>query len=100
MNLYEYDYKYNLYQNKHQYGFIIDEIEELDKEKKFFKITEEKAIVKGKYVNFNTEGATDEDEILTFKKYDSDVLDKYLLTVCKALQYKIDELETQIKKES
>ena len=100
MNLYEYDYKYNLYQNKHQYGFIIDEIEELDKEKKFFKITEEKAIVKGKYVNFNTEGATDEDKILTFKKYDSDVLDKYLLTVCKALQYKIDELEIQIKKES
>ena len=35
-----------------------------------------------------------------YKNYDASRFEKYLFTVCKALQYKIDELETQIKKES
>ena len=30
MKLYEYDYKYDLYKNRHQYGFIIDELQKLN----------------------------------------------------------------------
>lgn len=97
MNLYEYDYKYDLYKDKHQYGFIIDEIEELDKEQEFFKIHEEEAIVNGKYLNFNTEEKKDTDEVIQVKMYDSNTLDKYLLTVCKALLNKVENLENRIK---
>lgn len=97
MKLYEYDYKYDLYKDKHQYGFIIDEIEELDKEQEFFKIHEEEAIVNGKHLNFNTEEKSNTDEVIKVKMYDSNTLDKYLLTVCKALLNKVETLENKIK---
>ena len=97
MKLYEYDYKYDLYKDKHQYGFIIDEIEELDKEQEFFKIHEEEAIVNGEYLNFNTEEKSNTDEVIKVKMYDSNTLDKYLLTVCKALLNKVETLENKIK---
>lgn len=97
MKLYDYDYKYDLYKDKHQYGFIIDEIEELDKEQEFFKIHEEEAIVNGKYLNFNTEEKSNADEVIKVKMYDSNTLDKYLLTVCKALLNKVETLENKIK---
>lgn len=97
MNLYSYDYKYNLYQDLHQYGFIIDEIEKLDKDHKFFKIYNEKAIVNGKDLNFNLEGKRSKDKVVNLMRYDSDALDKYLLTVCKALLNKVKSLEGVIK---
>ena len=97
MNLYSYDYKYNLYQDPHQYGFIIDEIEKLDKDHKFFKIYNEKAIVNGKDLNFNLEGKRSKDKVVDLMRYDSDALDKYLLTVCKALLNKVKNLEGVIK---
>jgi hypothetical protein len=97
MKMYEYDYKYDLYKDKHQYGFIIDEIEELDKEQEFFKIHEEEAIVNGKHLNFNAEEKSDTDEVIKVKMYDSNTLDKYLLTVCKALLNKVETLENKIK---
>ena len=85
MKLYDYDYKYDLYKDKKQYGFIIDEIEELDKEQEFFKIEENEAIVNDKHLDFNIDDKKDTDETITVKKYDPNTLDKYLLTVCKAL---------------
>ena len=97
MNLYSYDYKYNLYQDPHQYGFIIDEIEKLDKDHQFFKIYNEKAIAKGKDLNFNLENKKSKDKIIDLMRYDSDALDKYLLTVCKALLNKVKKLEGVIK---
>lgn len=97
IDIYSYDYKYKLYDKKHQYGFIIDEIEKQKDYDKFFDFRVDKAKVnKDKTLDFDTTDINKEDEIIEVKKYDSDVLDKYLLTVCKALLYKIDELERKI----
>lgn len=96
MDLYEYDYKYDLYKDRHQYGFLIDELEKLDRNE-FFNFEEEEAIVKGEHLDFNMENKTKKDKTIKVKKYDSDVLDKYLLTVVKALLNKIEKLENKIK---
>lgn len=94
INIYSYDYKYKLYDKDHQYGFIIDEIEQQNNYDKFFDFNVYKAIInKDKTLDFDITSATKEDEIIEVKKYDSDVLDKYLLTVCKALLYRVEELE-------
>lgn len=97
MDLYEYDYKYDLYKNRHQYGFLIDELEKLDRNE-FFNFEEEEAIVKGEHLDFNMENKTKKDKTIKVKKYDSDVLDKYLLTVVKALLNKIEILENKVEK--
>ena len=97
MDLYEYDYKYDLYKNRHQYGFLIDELEKLDRNE-FFNFEEEEAIVKGEHLDFNLENKTKKDKTIKVKKYDSDVLDKYLLTVVKALLNKIEILENKVEK--
>lgn len=97
MDLYEYDYKYDLYKDRHQYGFLIDELEKLDRNE-FFNFEEEEAIVKGEHLDFNLENKTKKDKTIKVKKYDSDVLDKYLLTVVKALLNKIEILENKVEK--
>lgn len=97
MKLYDYDYKYDLYKDKKQYGFIIDEIEELDKKQEFFKIEENEAIVNGEHLNFNIDDKKDGDETIKVKKYDPNTLDKYLLTVCKALYEKVEKLEKELE---
>ncbi len=94
MDLYEYDYKYNIYKNPHKYGFIIDELEELDEAKDFFEFEEYNATFKDNKIDFS--GAMSGEHLKT-KNYDSDVLDKYLLTCIKALQDKVEKLENEIK---
>ena len=94
MNLYDYDYKYNIYKNPHQYGFIIDELEQLDETKDFFEFEEYNATVDGEKIDFS---GTQKGTQLKTKNYDSDVLDKYMLTCIKALQNKIEVLENKIK---
>ena len=94
MNLYDYDYKYNIYKNSHKYGFIIDELEELEEAKDFFEFEEYNATVKDDKIDFS--GAM-EGEKLTTKNYDSNVLDKYMLTCIKALLIKVDTLEKRIE---
>ena len=93
MKLYSYDYKYNIYENPHQYGFIIDELEEFEETREFFEFEEYNATVKDDKIDFS--GAMD-GEALKTKTYNSDVLNKYLLTVCKAMYKKIKELEAKI----
>lgn len=93
MNLYDYDYKYNIYKNPHQYGFIIDELEQLEETKDFFEFEEYNATVDGEKIDFS---GTMEGEKLKTKNYDSDVLDKYLLTCIKALLNKVEVLENKI----
>ena len=93
MNLYDYDYKYNIYKNPHQYGFIIDELEQLEETKDFFEFEEYNATIKDDKIDFS--GAM-EGEHLKTKNYDSDVLDKYLLTCIKALLNKVEVLENKI----
>lgn len=102
MKLYTYDYKYDLYDNKSQYGFILDEIEQEDKKHHFLDITNRPAWTRGRYINFDMSEKPENDKsvsVIETKHYDRDVFSKYLLTCIKALQNKIDELEKQIKKE-
>ena len=97
MYIYSYDYKYKLYDKEHQYGFIIDEIEKQKGYEKFFDFRKSKAKVnKDNSLDFSLENITKDDKIIEIKKYDTDVLDKYLLTCIKALQNKIDKLEEKI----
>jgi hypothetical protein len=102
MKLYNYKYKYNLYKDKKQYGFIIDELEELPNVKKYFKFDSAKAIVNGDKLDFakadDKKDMLKDEEVIEVKSYDSDALDKYLLTVCKALSKKVIELENEIIK--
>lgn len=99
MDLYEYDYKYDLSANPHTFGFIIDEIEKLDKNE-FFSFYEEKDVkIKDKALVYDVEEFKDNyDEKINIKRYDPSVLDKYLLTCIKAQQMKIDKLEKRIEK--
>lgn len=102
IKLYNYDYKYNVKDteedNKNNFGFIIDEVEEIDKADKFFKFTETKAIVTDDKC-LDELGASenpDDENIITYKRYDNETLVKYLLTVCKAQQQQIDSLEDRL----
>ena len=94
INIYDYEYKYKLYQNNQKYGFIIDEIEKLDNYNEFFDFYKEKALInKDKTLDF----AVTNDYDIEVKKYDSDVLDKYMLTCLKGMQQEIDFLKKEIK---
>lgn len=95
IDLYSYDYKYNLYKNNHQYGFIIDEVEEKENYSKFFDFYESKAKVNGKDLDFAVDD--NDEDIISVKQYQPDTLDKYLLTCLKAMQNKIESLENKIK---
>ena len=100
MQLYTYNYKYDLYSNNAQYGFIIDEIEEQDKEHHFLDITEQIAWTRGRYIDFCMEDRPqDDDEVnnIVVKNYNRDAFTKYLLTCSKALYNKILILEQEIK---
>lgn len=96
LELYSYDYKYNLYENKSKYGFIIDELEQTELSKDFFDFYEKEAIVNGKELDFNLTHKKENDKTIKLKNYDSDVLDKYLLTCVKALYKKIKKMEVLI----
>ena len=94
IKLYDYEYKYDLYEDRKQYGFIIDEVEKLDKDSEFFKFYKDTANVEGEHLDF---ARTKKDEpTIDVKFYNPDTLDKYLLTCIKGLQQKIEELEKEI----
>lgn len=103
MKLYNYDYKYRMYKDKHQYGFIIDDIEELDNGNKFFRFdTLHAKIEDGNRLNPSVMDDEDfdvdklDDNYITYKEYDADVLDKYMLACLKAMQQKINQLEEKL----
>lgn len=98
MKLYNYEYKYNIADYDKSFGFIIDELEENDKTKKFFNFVDEKAIDNGTKT-LDVEGAfenPDDKRIINYKSYDESTLVKYLLVVCKEQQKQIDELKERI----
>lgn len=98
IDIYSYDYKYDLYQNRHQYGFIIDEIEEIDGYEKYFDFHSEKAGVFGEHLDFSVdEKDLKLDNIIEVKEYNRDTLDKFMLTCIKAMQDKIDKQEKEIE---
>ena len=83
-----------MYKNPHKYGFIIDELEQYDETKQFFDFEEYNATVKDKKMDLS--GQSEGDAEVKVKTYDSDVLDKYLLTLCKAMYGKIKILEERL----
>ena len=95
MTLYTYDYKYDLYADPSQYGFILDDIQDEDKKHNFLHITDGKAWVKGRRIDMNPDNKIEGGEIIDIKDYDRDAFTKYLLTCIKGLQREIE----QIKKE-
>ena len=109
INLYHYDYKYKINDYDNNYGFIIDELEENDLTKKFFNFEDNKAVITENNT-LDEELATREDnqeKVINYKRYDNDVLIKYLLTVCKAqqkcienLQNDVNELKSMLSKEN
>lgn len=109
INLYHYDYKYKINDYDNNYGFIIDELEENELTKKFFNFEDNKAVITENNT-LDEELATREDnqeEVINYKRYDNDVLIKYLLTVCKAqqkcienLQNDVNELKSMLSKEN
>lgn len=101
INIYDYEYKYNLYDKRKQYGFIIDEIEEIDGYENFFDFTDEYAQIDGENIDpsvmeqekFNKSSK----EIVHYKQYDTNVLDKYMLTCLKGLQNELEQAKNEIK---
>ena len=69
-------------------------MEQLEETKDFFEFEEYNATFKDNKIDFS---GTMNGEHLKTKNYDSDVLDKYLLTCIKALQDKVEKLENEIK---
>lgn len=104
IKIYDYDYKYNMYSDKHQYGFIIDDLENENETKEFFRFNEMFADISNNTFNprITDDKTIDKNNlpknVIKYKEYDPDVLDKYLLTCIKALQNKIDELEIRLNK--
>ena len=100
INMYKYEYKYNLSEHQDQYGFLIDELEEQEQKlnTQFFHITKEEASIddQGK-IHLNPDEMKQEDEFIEVARYNQEIFSKYLLIVCKALQQKIQQLEKEIK---
>ena len=97
IDIYSYDYKYDLYDKRHQYGFIIDEIEKIKDYERFFDFHSEKANVFGEHLDFSLEDEGEPDETIQIKEYNRDTLDKFMLTCLKAMQNKIEEQDKEIK---
>ena len=93
MNIYEYDYKYELDTKKHQFGFIIDELVDNSDANLFFDFKDVDATIISDKVDF---GNLSDGKHIHLKEYDRDLLTKYLLVCIKALQNKIDELEVKL----
>lgn len=99
INLYTYDYKYDLIKNpKNQFGFLIDEIESIPEHKQFFKFNHEKASIDiNNHIHLNPEEFKATDKYIDVANFDDVILSKYLLTVCKALQQEVEDLKQEIK---
>ena len=99
IKLYTYDYKYDISEFKNQYGFIIDDLLDNENAKRFLYFKDEKAVIKNNQLDYLlAEEEPDNNNIINFKRYDEEILVKYLLTTNKALLNRIEELEERVKK--
>ena len=97
IDIYRYDYKYKISDNKKEYGFIIDYIEKNNNYDEFLYFYNQKANVENNELDYLIEKG--DNNIIEFKKYDSENLLKYLFTLIKVMQIKIDKLEGMTKNE-
>lgn len=100
INMYTYDYKYDgIKENKSDYGFIIDEIEDTNTLSKYFRNYDEKIFLKDNQVV--TQSYADEDmskyNSLDIKEWERDSYIKGLFIVIKSLQCEIEELKDEVK---
>ena len=98
MKIYNYNYKYKLSDKKEQYGFIIDDLLDDEDAQRFLYFKDDKAIPnKEGYFDYQrADEEPDNENIINFKRYDEEMLVKYLLITNKALLKKIEELEEKI----
>lgn len=98
MKIYNYNYKYKLSDKKEQYGFIIDDLLDDKDAQKFLYFKDDKAIPneQGYFDYLKAEEDPENKNIINFKRYDEEMLVKYLLITNKALLKKIEELEEKI----
>jgi hypothetical protein len=100
MDLYSYDYKYNVNDFSNNYGFIIDYLKANDKSNKFFNFEKYKAVIKDNKA-LDEQLANEEPDnknIIEYERYNQETLTKYILTICKAQQQEIEELKERITK--
>lgn len=95
IDLYRFDYKYKISENKNEYGFIIDYIEQNEGYNQFLYFKNQKAKVLNNRELDYLVGEEDQN-VIDFKKYDEENLCKYMLTVIKAMQIKIENLERRL----
>ena len=98
MKIYNYNYKYKLSDKKEQYGFIIDDLLDDKDAQKFLYFKDDKAIPneQGYFDYLKAEEEPENKNIINFKRYDEEMLVKYLLITNKALLKRIEELEEKI----
>ena len=100
LELFNYDYKYKGINDKNKdYGFIIDDVEELDTMSKYVTHYDVEKVIDGEYLypKRDTDKKQDLKEKLQVKEWDRDSYLRLSLTLIKTLQRKIDELEKEIK---
>lgn len=92
---YDFDYKYSgLDEDKHSFGFIIEQVEELDTIKNYAKHYDVDMYKKGKHLDkFKDDNA----EVFKTKGWNRDSYLKLSLILIKSLQEKIDELERKME---
>lgn len=101
INTYDYDYKYKNVNGdlEHDYGFIIDEIEQTETLSKYFRnIPKTKYVKDGELITPNPDEDVSSYQKVELKEWERDAYIKGLFVVIKALQSKIDKLEEQITK--
>lgn len=98
IDLYNFDYKYDINSYENNYGFIIDFIKENDKTNKFFNFNQYKAVVNENKTldEAKAQEEPDNENIIEYERYSEESLVKYLLTICKAQQKQIDELNERL----
>ena len=98
MKIDNYNDKYKLSDKKEQYGFIIDDLLDDEDAQKFLYFKDDKAIPneQGYFDYLKAEEEPENKNIINFKRYDEEMLVKYLLITNKALLKKIEELEEKI----
>lgn len=95
IDIYRFDYKYKISDNKNEYGFIIDYIEENKDYDKFLYFKDEKAKVVNNELDYLVRD--NDKDVIDFKKYNQENLAKYMFTLLKTMQNKIDNLESEVK---
>jgi hypothetical protein len=101
LELHTFDYRYSqIKDEKSDFGFIIDEIEELSTIAKYTKHYNTEGFIRNKRFVRQRENDTKQEKYkkLKYKEWDRDSYIKTSLMLIKSMQIKIDDLETKINK--